>query len=76
MSQLVVRDLEEEVLRILRTKAQIHGHPLEDELREILTQQARFTPEEKLCLVDQIRAMSPAAAHSDGAALIRNDRTR
>lgn len=76
MAQVIVRNLDEGVVKTLKTRAELHGRPLEQELRELLTEAARLTPEERLRLVDRVRAMAPASFGDDSAALIREDRDR
>jgi antitoxin FitA len=74
MAQVIVRNLDEEVVSSLKFKAKLHGHSLEQELREILKRAAELTTEEKLALVDRIRAMTPKRLETDSADLIREDR--
>jgi len=58
----------------LKFKAELHGHSLEQELREILKRAAELTPEEKLALVDRIRAKQKRRLEDDSTDLIREDR--
>jgi antitoxin FitA len=74
MAQVIVRNLDKQVVSALKTKAELHGHSLEQELREILKRAAKLTSEEKLALVDRIRAMTPKRLEDDSADLIREDR--
>jgi antitoxin FitA len=74
MAQVIVRNLDEEVVSALKLKAELHGHSLEQELREILKRSAELTVEEKLAMVDRIRAMTPKRLEDDSADLIREDR--
>lgn len=74
MAQVIVRNLDEQVVSSLKIKAELHGHSLEQELREILKRAAELTPDEKLALVDRIRAMTPKRLEDDSADLIREDR--
>lgn len=74
MAQVIVRNLDEQIVASLKTKAELHGHSLEQELRAILKRAAELTPEEKLTLVDRIRAMTPRRLEDDSADLIREDR--
>jgi len=76
MAQVIVRNLDGKVVRALKAKAELHGRPLEQELREILVQASRLTPQEKLRLVDGIREMSPKTVSTDSTRLIREDRDR
>ena len=71
---MIVRNLDEQVVSSLKFKAELHGHSLEQELREILKRAAELTVEEKLALVDRIRAMQKHPLKDDSADLIREDR--
>ena len=44
MAQVIVRNLDEQVVSSLKFKAELHGHSLEQELREILKRAAELTP--------------------------------
>lgn len=75
MAQVIVRNLDDRVVATLKRKAELHGRSLEQELREILSNAARLTPEEKVALSDRIRAMTPPGVkQTDSAELIREDR--
>jgi plasmid stability protein len=74
MAQVIVRNLDEQVVSSLKFKAELHGHSLEQELREILKRAAELTPKEKVALADRIAAMTPRPLADDSADLIREDR--
>jgi plasmid stability protein len=74
MAQVIVRKLDEQVVSSLKLKAELHGHSLEQELRDILKRAAELTTEEKLALIDRIRAMTPKRLETDSTDLIREDR--
>jgi plasmid stability protein len=74
MAHVIVRNLDEQVVSSLRIKAELHGRTLEEELREILRRAAGLASEEKLALVDRIRAMQAQPLETDSANLIREDR--
>ncbi len=75
MAQVIVRNLDDQVVAALKRKAKLHGCSLEQELREILSQAARPTPEERVVIAARIRAMTPAGvAQTDSTELIRQDR--
>lgn len=76
MAQVIVRNLDESVVKGLKARAAVHGRALEQELREILIQASVLTPEDKLALVDRVRASGPSGPLSDSTALIREDRDR
>jgi plasmid stability protein len=74
MAQVIVRNLDDDIASSLKFKAELHGHSLEQELREILKRAAELSVEEKLALVDRIRAMQKRPLEDDSADLIREDR--
>jgi plasmid stability protein len=74
MTQVIVRNLDDEVVASLKLKAKLKGRSLEQELRDILKRAAELTKEEKLALIDSIRAMTPRRLENDSSELIREDR--
>jgi plasmid stability protein len=74
MAQVIVRNLDERVVSSLKFKAELHGHSLEQELREILKRAAELTPPEKVALVDRIAAKQKRPLEDDSTDLIREDR--
>ena len=74
MAQVIVRNLDEQVVSSLKFKAELHGHSLEQELRQILKRAAALTPEEKIALVDRIAAKQKRPLEDDSTDLIREDR--
>jgi antitoxin FitA len=77
MAQVIVRNLDGGTVRVLKMKAELHGRSLEQELRDILSNAARLSPEERVALAERIAAMTPPGAQqTDSAQLIREDRDR
>jgi plasmid stability protein len=76
MGQVIVRNLDDQIIGRLKIKAEVHGHSLEQELREILTREAGLSPAEKVALADRIRAMTPQRLPTDSTDLVREDRDR
>jgi plasmid stability protein len=74
MGQVLVRNLEDHVIESLKTKADLKGHSLEQELREVITAAAPLTPEEKVVLADRLRAMVGPLPNFDARAAIRAGR--
>jgi len=75
MGQVIVRNLDDRVVAALKRKAELRGHSLEQELRDILSREARPTAEERVAIAARIRAMTPTGVEqSDSAELIREDR--
>jgi plasmid stability protein len=78
MTKLTIRNLEDDVIARLKSRAQSNGRSLEGELREILLEAARTpTPRELKAIAEQITAMTPADRfQTDSTDLIRSDRER
>ena len=74
MAQVLVRNLDDDVVRALKAKAKLHGQSLEQELRLVLARAARPTAAERLELADRIRAMTRGGPQSDSTLLVRADR--
>ncbi len=74
MGQVIIRNLPEELIKRLKLKAKIHGHSLEQELRNILGREAGLTTEEKLALIDSVRGMQKKPLAIDSTQMIREDR--
>ena len=62
------------MIESLRTKAELKGCSLEQELRDVLTNAAPLTPEEKIALFRELRAMTPPLEDIDVRAAIRRGR--
>jgi len=74
MGQVLVRNLDDRVIENLKTKAELKGRSLEQELRDVLTNAAPLTPEEKIALFKKLRALAPLAGDVDVRAAIRRGR--
>jgi antitoxin FitA len=74
MGQVLVRNLDDHVIEKYKTKAELKGHSLEQELREVLTRDAPLTPAEKVALSRRLRDKSPPLGDFDVAAAIRSGR--
>lgn len=74
MGQVLVRNLDDQVIEAIKLKAELKGHSLEQELREIIKQAAPLLPEERLALSDRIRAMQTAPATMVSEDILRHDR--
>ena len=76
MGQVIVRNLDDHIIAALKTKAEMRGHSLEQELRGILAEAAKPSLKERRTLVDRIRAMTPSTHQTDSTILLREDRDR
>ncbi len=74
MGQVLVHNLDDRVIESLKTKAELKGRSLEQELRDVLTNAALLTPEEKIAVFKKIRGMTPAIGDMDVRAAIRRGR--
>ena len=57
MGQVLIRNVDDRTIERLRLRAELKGHSLEQELREIIKQAAGPTVEERLAMIDRVRAM-------------------
>lgn len=77
MANVMIRNLDDDVVDILKAKAKAHHRSLESELRRILTDAAKPGGGVDLrALAERIAAMSPAAGQTDSVELLREDRRR
>lgn len=80
MRQVIIRNLDDAVIDRLKAKAELHGHSLEQELREILSRAAPLSADEKVAIAARIRALAPPTADGaslpSGEELVRADRDR
>jgi len=74
MGQVLVRNLDDPVIGSLKTKAELKGRSLEQEVRDVLTNAAPLTPGEKIALFHKIRAKTPPLGDVDVRAAIRHGR--
>ena len=77
MPDILISDLDDKTVALLRALSQRQGRSLEDETRLILQEAARASDLEKIrTMADAIRAKLSGRAFDDSAALIRQDRDR
>ncbi|MBM4031340.1 MAG: Arc family DNA-binding protein [Planctomycetes bacterium] len=76
MAQLVIRGIDEEMIKRLRKQAEYNGRTLQSEIKMILQQATRVDVEDALELADRIRARFGNRKFDDSAELIREDRER
>jgi antitoxin FitA len=74
MGQVLVRNLDDRVIDSLKTKADLRGRSLEQQLRDVLTNAAPLTAAEKIALFKKLRAMTPLRGDIDVRAAIRRGR--
>ena len=74
MAQVLIRQLDDQVLAVLRARAECRGVSLEQSLRELLTAAAQ-APEQARRRLVELRRQTPEAGHTlNVAALIREAR--
>jgi plasmid stability protein len=74
MGQVLVRNLDDRIIQALKDKAELKGHSLEQELRDILAAAAPLAKDEKVALLRRIRSMSPPLKNFDVRTAIRHGR--
>jgi len=74
MGQVLVRNLDDRVIDNLKTKADLKGRSLEQELRDVLTEAASLAPAEKVALFRLLRSRSHAMDSVDVRGAIRRGR--
>ncbi len=77
MANLTIRNLDDEVVNILKRRAKRNNRSLEAELREVLARVAEgATPASLRIEAARIAAMTTDVPQTDSAKLIREDRDR
>lgn len=74
MPNVLVRDLDDEVLRHLKAAAKAHGRSLQAEIHEVLRNASARSLVETRRLSTQWLKRLRGSTHADSAALIREDR--
>ena len=77
MPDVLVRDLDDRALELLKAQARARGRSLQAELKHVLEQAARAADVEAArALADRIRAELAGRPLGDSAALVAEDRAR
>jgi plasmid stability protein len=72
MGQVIIRNLDDDVIRRLKSKAELRGTSLEQLLREVLTEAAPLSGAERLAIVKRLQAMTPGGmSQHDSTEIIR-----
>lgn len=75
MGQVLIRNIDDAVIERLKAHATACQQPLEQTLRDILTDAAgRLTRSERVARADRIRAMTPRRLKDSSTDMIRADR--
>ncbi len=76
MSQLLIRNLEEETIELLKNQAKLHNRSLQGEVKQILEENVKMSMNDARIKARKIRASFGKKLFSDSANLIREDRNR
>lgn len=78
MAQILVRNIDDEVVERLKSRAAVHGRSLEAEVRQILEQHSKLDPEAFWKTAHRIKQQFKDAGvvFSDSTDLVREDRDR
>ena len=76
VAQVIVRNLDERVVKALKARAALHDQSLEQELRDILTVACSLSGADRVGLANRIRALQSQSLHAGTEPLIRQDRDR
>lgn len=75
MAQVLVRNIDEATVKILKQRAKRHGRSLSAEVKTII-QDAAGSQTDWRQQVEQVRAMFDGRSFSDSAEIVREDRDR
>ncbi len=77
MATLTIRNLDDDVVARLKSRAADHGRSLEAELRALLSEASqRMSMAELRARAKEIAAMTPDVPQTDSVLLLREDRDR
>ena len=76
MPQILVRDLDDVLVERLKRQAKRHNRSLQGEVKAILIESVRMTPEEMLAAAEGWQRRLAGRKYSDSSRLIREDRGR
>ena len=76
MPQILIRDLDDGLVERLKRQAKRHHRSLQGEVKAILIESARMTPEEMLAAAEDWQRRLAGRKFSDSALLVREDRGR
>ena len=76
MSQLLIRNLEDETVELLKNQAKLHNSSLQGEVKQILEENVKMSMKDARIKARKIRVSFGKKMFSDSANLIREDRNR
>jgi len=71
MGQVLIPNLDDRIIESLKLKAELKGHSLEHERRDILKAAVPVTPRERVALSRKIRGLQSKLAKLDSTDVIR-----
>ncbi len=74
MGQILIRDLDDSVIKTLQSRAAVQGHTLEDEVRDMLIKAAQASRATLVERLREIQAMTPPGPRTLAEDLIREGR--
>jgi plasmid stability protein len=75
MAQVLIRNVDDSVLAVLRARAAARGLPLEAELRDVLARAAGHPKADLAAEFASVRALTPDKPHRLAEELVREGRT-
>lgn len=76
MSQLLIRNLDEKTIELLKKQAKLHNRSLQGEVKQILEENIKISMKDARIKAKKIRASFGKKIFSDSSDLIREDRNR
>ncbi len=76
MSQLLIRNLEDKTVELLKSQAKLHNRSLQGEVKQMLEENVKMSMKDARVKAKRIRASFGKKIFSDSANLIREDRNR
>lgn len=78
MPQVLIRDVEDRVIKALKARAKRHHRSLQGELKAIVTDaaQGNLVDADLLAKIDALRNRLKGRKHTDSVELLREDRAR
>lgn len=76
MPQLLIRNLDEETIQNLKTRAKLHNRSLQGEAKRILEEYAAKPDELPLAIVERWQGYFAGRTFTDSTELLREDRNR
>lgn len=76
MPQLLIRNLDEETIQSLKTRAKLHNRSLQGEAKRILEEYAAKPDESPLAIAERWQGYFAGRTFTDSTELVREDRLR